>query len=258
MSCRERLCNAVGVLRRYNPVRQDRAITALGLSGARQSIRYMSLGAVLLLTLGLPLIAFAQFGDCTPAPPPDQPSDAVVLTMAVSDTGLVKTVKVEKEVFLCANGRIKKEVNIFTEKIENLFFDPPEERRITVATCFTNINAPLAASQCTSREMDLSAADAEAAVQAQALQGCTLGRIPGGGFAAATVAFQDVFKTVKVEKEKLVCGPFIVERNQFTEIIEVRNRPQTVVFELALCIKNMQGDVLICLFSGGPDITAAR
>jgi hypothetical protein len=165
----------------------------------------------------------------------------------VSSATLVKTVVMEKEVFLCRTdrGRVVRDLEIFIEIIEDRLEIDYEtvDRRIAVAICDKPIENP-AEVTCSSRDVKLSAEPVD-------LGGCSSprpGDQPRDPVEMNSVSAPPLVKTIKVDKEVFSCGNGIAEVYVFTEIVEARKPPDasppgflpvSTKFDGIVCLKNL-------------------
>src|ERR671919_184471 len=184
---------------------------------------------------------------CRAADPPLQPEEPLEMNTVVVDR-LFKTVVMEKEVFVCldASGAETQiaDLETFIEITERAAparsSVQPVAKRVEVAKCVKDFVEGLV--RCEPASMRLPNIDVP-------LEGCRVDLerpgTPRDPVVMNTATAGKMVKTIKVEKEVLVCGNLIGDLYLFTEIIEApdnrrapkRLKPVVKQFEGIMCLK---------------------
>ena len=205
--------------------------------------------AVVAVVVAIPTHAQIEF--CRPASPPLQPVEPVAMN-SVAFHRLVKTIHVEKEVFVCQDGTIK-DVQIYTEIIENLKLPSTAvQKTFEVVTCFKDPRTVKVACKTTK--------PAELPVPIPPLPIDPDPQAPGPGdpIEMNTVQVGPLVKTIMSEKEifrvpsATGASGTIRDIVIFTEIIQDLSANVDFVVEkkveVAVCDKTFEGDVIGCSF----------
>jgi hypothetical protein len=158
----------------------------------------------------------------------------------VADTGLAKTVAMEKEVFNCqpptGGPATIRDVETFIELVEHASSTgvTTVTRGVQVATCDKSLATGTV--RCSNRILPLGSPNPTP------LKGCQLANPqPLGTVQMNTVTLSPFVKTVKVEKEVFNCSGAIGDVYVFTELVEQRTstsyKPFVTVFDGIVCFK---------------------